>query len=290
MGLGSAERFLPPLGLMAIRFLPRRVSYFFADACMRAIAARRSSPLFGAVRSNQSVVRGMAPGDPRLDLAVREVLLEAGRGYVDWFRALALGPGALMPGVRISPILQDRMRGSGALIVGGHVNGFNLVALRLSMEPAETLLLTMPDLSGTHGLENALRRRFGLAAVPLSLAALRRALRLLQRGGTVMTGVDRPDPDGRPLMFFGRRARLPIGHVRMAARARVPIFVADVRRESPGHYALDGWLMDPPRTRVPSEAVLVSAAEEVLRHLEQSLRRRPSSWLMFRPVWENRDL
>jgi lauroyl/myristoyl acyltransferase len=287
--LGSLERFLTPLGLLAIRILPRRVSYVLAESVMGVVAARRRSPLFRAVQANQSIVRRLTPGDPRLDRAIREVFLEAGRGYVDWFRALALGPRALSGIVRISPVLQDVLRGRGAVIVGGHVNGFNLAVLRFSLEPASLLLLTMPDVSGPHGLENVLRGRFGLSTAPMSVAALRRGLRLLQAGGKVLTGVDRPDPDGRPLMFFGRRARLPLGHVRMAARVGVPLFVADIRRDGPGKYAIDGTFMDQPRTKDPSEAVLVSAAEEVLRRLEQCIRRRPSSWLMFLPVWQDRD-
>ena len=287
--LGSLERFLPPLGLLAIRFLPPRVSYLLAESVMGAVAARRRSPLFRAVQANQSVVRGLTPGDSRLDRAVREVFLEAGRGYVDWFRALAFGPRALAGMVQISLVLQDVLRGRGAVIVGGHLNGFNMALLRFSLEPAGMLLLTMPDASGAHGLENVLRRRFGLSAVPMSVAALRHALRLLQAGGKVITGVDRPDPDGRPLMFFGRRARLPIGHVRIAARAGVPLFVTDIRCDGPGRYSLDGSLMDPPRAKDPTEAVLVSAAEEVLRRLEQGIRRRPSSWLMFLPVWQDQD-
>ncbi|MGH2606731.1 MAG: hypothetical protein ACRDG5_09080, partial [Anaerolineales bacterium] len=217
--LGSLERFLPPLGLLAIRVLPPRVSYLLAESVMGAVAARRRSPLFRAVEANQSIVRGLTPGDPRLDRAVREVFLEAGRGYVDWFRSLALGPSALPGMVELSPVVQEVMRGRGAMLVGAHMNGFNLAMLRLSQDPSGVLALTLPDLSGTHGLENALRRRFGLAAFPISVAALRRALRMLQAGGKVLTAVDRPYPEGRPLTFFGRRARLPVGHVRLAARA-----------------------------------------------------------------------
>lgn len=288
--LGSLERFLPPLGLLAIRILPPRVSYLLAESVMGVVAARRRSRLIRAVQANQSVVRGLPLGDPRLDRAVREVFLEAGRGYVDWFRALAFGPGALPAMVQISPILRDVLRGRGAVLVGGHVNGFNLALLRFSLEAAGLLLLTMPDVSGAHGLENMLRRRFGVPAVPMSVAALRGGLRLLQAGGKVITGVDRPDPDGRPLMFFGRRARLPLGHVRIAARAGVPLVVADIRCDGPGRYSLDGSVMDPPRAKEPTEAVLVSAGEEVLRRLEQGIRRRPSSWLMFLPVWQDREL
>lgn len=288
--LGSLERFLPPLGLLAIRILPPRVSYLLAESVMGVVAARRRSRLIRAVQANQSVVRGLPLGDPRLDRAVREVFLEAGRGYVDWFRALAFGPDALPAMVQISPILRDVLRGRGAVLVGGHVNGFNLALLRFSLEAAGLLLLTMPDVSGAHGLENMLRRRFGVPAVPMSVAALRGGLRLLQAGGKVITGVDRPDPDGRPLMFFGRRARLPLGHVRIAARAGVPLVVADIRCDGPGRYSLDGSVMDPPRAKEPTEAVLVSAGEEVLRRLEQGIRRRPSSWLMFLPVWQDREL
>ncbi|MGH2625703.1 MAG: hypothetical protein ACRDHY_03525 [Anaerolineales bacterium] len=282
----ALESFLSLAGLLAIRILPPRVSYLLAEHLMGGIAARPRSGLFRAVQANQAVVRGLALGDPRLDQAVRDVFLEAGRGYVDWFRAIARGPNAIPEMVHLSPVCQEFLRGRGAMVVGGHLNGFNLMTLRLAQASEQALLLTMADVSGTHALENSLRRRLGLVTAPLSVGALRRGLRLLRAGGKVMTGVDRPGPDGHPLLFFGRRALLPVGHVRLAARAAVPIFVADVRREAAGRYFIDGQAIDSPRDGGSSEAALVSVAEEVLRQLEQSIRRRPSSWLMFVPVWQ----
>lgn len=279
------KRLLRPLGLFAVRMLPRRVGYFAAEAAMSAVAVRRRSRLFRSVQANQSVVRGLRTEDPRLEESVRQVFLEAGRSYADWFRALALGPGSLPATVRVTPNFQQMLRGGGAVVVGAHVSGFNLILLRLSQEPPGVLLLTRPGLGGIHGLENALRRRFGLAAVPTSLASLRRAVRVLREGGKIITGVDRPDPDGRPLTFFGRRAVLPLGHVRIASRAGVPILVTDILLDGPGQYTLDGTSLEPPPAKGASQARIDSVAEEILRLLEQGIRRRPASWLMFLPVW-----
>jgi len=121
---------------------------------------------------------------------------------------------------------------------------------------------------------------------PVGVEALRSALKRLRNGGVVVTGVDRPlSEHDDPILFFGRPARLPTGHVRLALQTNAPILVACCVQEPTGRYAL---LLAPPlemeRTYDRNEDIRHNA-RRVLAILEDMIRQAPEQWLMFVPVW-----
>ena len=101
----------------------------------------------------------------------------------------------------------------------------------------------------------------------------------------MVTAVDRPDPRGELLEFFGRPARLLVGHARLAIRTGAPIMVGGTYQEENGRYRAillevleSGEYQDKPN----GELVL---AQEVMRVHERFIRQRPDQWMMFHPVW-----
>ena len=129
--------------------------------------------------------------------------------------------------------------------------------------------------------------RTGLSVTPITSQALRQALRTLRQPGVVMTAVDRPDPQGEMLTFFGKPARLPVGLARLAIRTRVPILVEGTWETSPGRYRADLLtVLEPPAVSDETQATM-DFAQQVLSHLEAFIRQRPEQWLMFFPVWKD---
>jgi KDO2-lipid IV(A) lauroyltransferase len=165
------------------------------------------------------------------------------------------------------------------------MNGFNLVMLLLVSLQASPLVLATAQVEGIHRVENALRERYGLRIESSGVVGLRRALLALREGRIVATGVDRPDPRGWSLQFFGQPACLPVGHIRLAMRVGAPVFAARVLPIGSGLYQLEGEVLDVRPVRVEEAALVVTVAEKVLQVMESSIRQRPDAWLMFERVW-----
>jgi KDO2-lipid IV(A) lauroyltransferase len=108
----------------------------------------------------------------------------------------------------------------------------------------------------------------------------------------VLTGIDRPvpDPGSRP-RFFGRPAVLPMHHIFLATKARVPVMLmaSDLQADGKYHIATSDLIeMDPDPDR---ERGAIRNAEKVLTIAEGFIRRVPQQWLVSLPVWpETLDL
>jgi lauroyl/myristoyl acyltransferase len=122
---------------------------------------------------------------------------------------------------------------------------------------------------------------------PLSSQALRQAIKLLRAGGMVSVAGDRPVSDrDEPVSFFGRPARVPSGHVRLALKTNAVVLVGccflspqtqryTVHLESPLEMVRTGSL----------DQDLQLNMQRVLDQLEMVIRRWIGQWQMFVPVW-----
>jgi KDO2-lipid IV(A) lauroyltransferase len=120
----------------------------------------------------------------------------------------------------------------------------------------------------------------------MSIEALRRATDVLNAGGAVLTGVDRPIADSkyRP-SFFGQPVSLPVFHVRLALKLGLPITVVACQAQPDGNYQI---LASDPIPMQPNPDLVtetVRNAEAVLRVIQEWIRLTPEQWAMFYPVW-----
>ncbi len=279
-----------PLGVLLANALPERTAHRLARGLAASTARQRHLPVTQAVRSNQAVVRGVSYEDPALDEAVEAVLANAAVGYVDLFRALAGGTEALVRGCEmdeslIAGLREGAARGKGVIAVSAHMSCFDMLLLTLATRGYRAQALSYADPQGSYLIQNTLRRRFGVDLTPISVASLRRAVRNLRQGGIVLTGVDRPEAGGEELLFFGERARLPIGHARLALATGAQILIGIVQSDENGHYRAVGEdLIDPGRQAASSNGAR-DLAQRVLSVIEGHVRKRPDEWLMFFPLW-----
>ena len=116
--------------------------------------------------------------------------------------------------------------------------------------------------------------------------AFRQALRYLQRGGMVLTGIDRPseNPGVRP-RFFGRATTLPIHHVFLACKAHVPVIVTVTYHQQDGKYGVFASEPIEMDSCLNSDEVVLRNAEKVLAVAEEFIRRAPQQWSVPLPVW-----
>ncbi|MEZ4766944.1 MAG: lysophospholipid acyltransferase family protein [Caldilineales bacterium] len=124
-----------------------------------------------------------------------------------------------------------------ALMVGPHVSNFDMAALSIAARGVKMSALAFALPPSGYSLQNEVRLAGGIDIMPIDVSALRKALGVLKRGGLVATAVDRPDPfgGGEMLPFFGREARLPVGHVRLALQTNSPILVSSCEYRPTDH-------------------------------------------------------
>jgi lauroyl/myristoyl acyltransferase len=288
--LVSGPRFMR-LGMAFSRYTPERFGHQMAWWAA-GVVCRLKPAVHGIVQANLNQVLGPGAGSQALDVAVRKVFYTAIRGYYDLFRALGL------PGDGISTLVDVPVetkavvrslwnREAGAVVVLPHLSSFDLGGHALVPYLPETQLFTLPDPPPGFQLLNESRRRSGVTVTPVSSTALRQALRVLGRGGVVALAGDRPVSDlDEPVLFFGRPARVPSGHVRLALKTGAVVATGHcLLSPDTQRYVIH---LDPPmemiRTGNREEEVLLNM-RRVLDKLETLIRRWPEQWQMFVPVW-----
>ena len=254
------------------------------------VASRRGSDMTRAIRCNQWVARGANLEKQMLDQAVRETLrnniydlyrlyhgvqnLEETRNFIRW------------DGSARGVIDRPEFAGRGLMVVGLHLSGFDLILQFIARQGVRAMVLTIPDPQGGRLIEYELRKKTGMNLIPASLSTLRKAIKHLEQGGTVLTGLDRPVPDPKyQPQFFGHAASLPTHYVSVALQAHVPVVVMAAIRQTDGTYYVMG--SEPMEMESDSDhrKEILSNAEKVLKRAEEFIRRAPQQWNIPLAVW-----
>jgi len=272
------------------RSLPPRWGYRIAYGLAGQIARQQNSRLIRAVRANQWVANGQNLQAEALDEIVRETLRYSAHSLFDLYhynhdfeatRQLIVFDSSFDAIAR-----RSEFENRGLLIAGLHLSNFDLILQWLSRAGLKPLVITIPNPQGGRYIEYEVRKRTGMDLVPASVGALRQAFKHLQRGGMVLTGIDRPleKPEVCP-RFFGRPAALPIHHIFLASKARVPVVIAVTTLQPDGKYHV--FASDPIEMDSDPDAAqaIVQNAEKVLVVAEKFIRRSPGQWSVPLPVW-----
>lgn len=272
------------------RSLPPAIGYPLVNSLAKIIASRRNSPLVRAVRANQWVITREKLSADQLDQAVQDTFRHTAHCLYNFFRTFN-NPQALLEriefGPRIKQYIERTKQGKeGMVIVGLHLSNFDLVAQAAAQLGLRALALGIPESDAAVRWQNDMRRNFGLEIIPASMKSIRSAMKRLRSGESVITGIDRPIPESkyRPI-FFDRPVSLPVIHIHLALKAKVPVIVAAAIMQPDGIYhilASDLIYMKPHPNR---HEEIIQNAETVLRVVEDYIRQVPTQWTMTLPVW-----
>ncbi len=284
------SRYGVAVALFLARSLPPRVGYWVGRRLADLIYAFRRSALVQAVRVNQYVVSGGTLRGAALEARVRQVLHHGAHCAYDFYHTLG-NPEATLRLIRMGDacrelIARSQRGAEGMVVVGPHLSNFDLGMQALGHAGLRAQVLAIATPTSGYEWQNQFRQAAGLEVTPIRPSTLLQAMHRLRQGGIVVTGVDRPVPGKKEtLTFFGRQAALPVGHVRMAMDAQVPVQVVSVRMDEEGIYHLD--LSDPiPMQQTGHRKADIRAnAQRVIAVVEEHIRRAPHQWLMYYPVW-----
>jgi len=276
------------------KYSPPRGGRLIAGLAARILVTLKPD-VYHAVYHNQRHVLGADASADEIRRNVYHVFFGAARAYYELFHNVGRGrtrvqqfdpPVYLLPESRAH--LQRALTSSrGVFILGCHASNFDLAGIALCQSadvPVQVLSLAGP----TPGfrLFNDLRRQAGALVTPISPTALRAALHRLRDGGVILTGVDRPTgQDDQPVEFFGAKAYLPTGYIRIPLRTDCLVLTAAATYGNGAYHIHVNPPLEMVRTGNQREDERINL-RRVLSEIEAFIACHPEQWMMFMPVWE----
>lgn len=289
----ATSRFGPALVILICRLLPLRWAYRFGEWLVSLVGRNQGVPFIQGVRANLAVMHGVPESDPVVDAALTGLLRQMAHSYVDLFRVIDGSPEQIYAACCFDPATVQaidtcRAEGQGLVLVGAHTCSFDILLLALRQVFPSVQALTLSDPKGSSAVMNDLRWRFGIEVTPISVQALRQAVERLRSGGVVAVAADVPvaEHSGEMLTFFGRAARLPVGHARLALDTGAQMVVGVSHCTGDGHYAAEMAVAPRPASTGSKRQDSICWAQAALTAIESYLRRWPDQWLMPKPLWE----
>jgi KDO2-lipid IV(A) lauroyltransferase len=249
-----------------------------------------TSDVARASRVNQWVVSGGTLAGEALDAAVRENVRMMARFLYDLYHTLGdiKAEDALIVHDEAFEALVERERTAGPFVYSGvHFGNFDLMGRALGRAGWQMQVLSVADPNAGYEWQNDYRADAGFTVTPITIESLKQAARRLEDGESILTGHDRPLPAPDKVMprFFGRPAPMPLLHVRLAMRAKVPVVGVAAQWQPDGRYRLiatDPIVMVGDR---PTPEALLENAERCLAPIERWITDAPAHWAMPHIVW-----
>jgi len=264
-----------------------------ANVVGSVLATRRNSSMVRTIMANQWVVSGESLSKAQLQERTSETVHNDVSSLAEYFyyyqhpeegkRKIILSPTAEEA---VRDIVERRVP---TILLGPHLGNFDLFGMSLTWLGVQPYVLSYPNPNNTYKAQNRIREAVGMSIHPISFSSFREAKKALKGGYCVVTGIDRPLPEGeeakyRP-RFFGREAALPVFYGRLALETDALVRVAcGVRRED-GDYFVDATDPIPMEKRSDLVEENVLNAESVLRPTEDFIRGAQTQWCMFHAVW-----
>jgi KDO2-lipid IV(A) lauroyltransferase len=272
------------------RFIPPQVGYPLCNSIGNWIATRRNSNVTQSIRANQWVVGGARLEKEALDRAVQETLRNNIRDLYLLYHHVQ-DPEATKHLIHLSASAREVVKRPefaerGLVIVGLHLSGFDLILQSLCRQGLKAMILTIPNPQGGRWIEYEMRKKTGMNVVPASLNALRQAVKHLEQGGMVLTGMDHPVPESKHHpKFFDQAASLPTHYISLASKARVPVVIMAAIYQADGKYHVLSSEPIEMEFDLDREKAILRNAEKVLRQAEGFIRLAPQQWNVPLPVW-----
>lgn len=257
------------------------------------LASRRNSSLVRNVSANQWVISGESLDKSQLQERTRETIRNIVGSLAEYFYYYQ-HPEEGLQKIILSSRSQDTLhdiieKKVPTILLGPHLGNFDLFGMSLTWLGVRPYVLSYPNPNNAYKAQNRMREAVGMSINPISFSSFREARKALSAGYCVVTGIDRPLPEGeeakyRP-KFFGRETALPVFYTRLALETNAVVRVAcGIRREN-GDYFVDATDPIPMVKRDDLVEENVLNAESVLRPTEDFIRGAQSQWCMLHPVW-----
>lgn len=270
--------------------LPAGVLYPAASA-LGTLAWYASPRIRSVTRDHMAHIPRFSDDSAARDRAARDCARSAAYYYVDFARGAPLTADQSLDEIErfegIERWYDGRETGCGAVMISAHVGAPEHLVRAAGAVGLEVLVLTerlAPP--RVNEFVHRMRQRPGVRFVEADLGGVREALAHLRGGGLVAILADRDiQANGREVVLFGERTRLPSGPVELALRTGAPIIPGVGLRLGAARYA--ATMLEPldfPRTG-NREADIEAGMRALAHALEQCIERAPEQWFALQPIW-----
>lgn len=273
-----------------LMLIPVRLSYALAGAIGEAYCIVRPSHSRWAAYNFARVLN-----EPETSPYVRKVAQQSFGNYarvlVDFFRLPYLRQADILAHASVTgleTLQRAASLGKGFMLVTGHMGSWDRAGAVFSgygYNP--TILVDTFSPPQLDAWVTRTRRKFRLNAVAVEKpGALREMFRVLQRNDPLVLLIDKPDPRGIPITFFGEQTAFPGGVAQIALRTGCPVIVAGLFRR-PDNVTYDGFCEYIPPVE-PSDDPAADAqalTQQIADILAAAIVMHPTQWFMFRPMW-----
>ena len=273
--------------------IPVRLSYALAGAIGEAYCFIRPSHSRWAAFNLARVLNEPATS-PYVRRIARKSFANYARVLVDFFRLPYLSHAEISASASVLG-LEDLRRahdyGKGVILITAHMGSWDRAGAVLTGFGYDATVLV--DTFSPPQLDRwvtRMRQKFGMKAIAVeSPGALREMFRVLQRKETLVLLIDRPEPRGIPVTFFGEQTYFPRGIPHLALRTGCPVIVCGLFRR-PDNVTYDGFTkLIPPMDGTADDGVSVSVlTQRIVDILETAIVAHPAQWYMFRPMWHEK--
>ena len=275
--------------IILAKYMPRNLILFLARIFVN-ILMHTSYDAIDAIKSNLKVIYGDEYDQKNEKKLVKQVFLNQSRYLYDVFHSYSNADKVLKK-VKISENDRERAKvfhdkNQGAIIIGPHYGNFDICLIAIGLLGIKAQVLSIANPNADYQIQNDIRQVNNLDITPISVKSLISANRRLKNGGVVVTAVDRPIPDSEEkYQFFGKPAHLPDGHVRLALKHNVPIFILYSKYLGEDYQLMvsEPVFMD---VLEDKEATIRLNTEKILGLLEEIIKKDPLNWMMFYSVWD----
>jgi lauroyl/myristoyl acyltransferase len=282
------------LSYKLLSWLPTPAAYFIADS-IGAVMYYLRPGVRGNVQKNMRQVMGPEASPAEIRAKSRLVMRTAARYYADLVR---------LPRLDITRFYNERINMAsdfrelrdafatkrGVIVASAHYGNPEVVlqgAVVLGMSPYTLTEPLKPQ--RLSDLVHKLRASQGQEFRPLSLPAVREAIRRLRRGGVVPLLCDRDITNGGVLVpFFGVETRMPVGAAELALRTNALVIPMFCRRTKGGRFdVFDEPAMEMIRTGNMEEDIRTNTLR-IVEAMERWIRQEPGQWIVLEWMWDPR--
>jgi len=274
--------------------LPLWFSYALAGGLGRLYCALRPSHSRWAAY-NYARVLHEAEDSAVVQRMGRESFANYARVLVDFFRLPYLTPAEVFGASSIlgaESLVQARAEGKGVVMVTSHMGSWDRAgAVFVGLGNQTTALVDTFQPPQLDAWVTRMREKFGVKTIAVERpGALREMYRVLARNEALVFLIDRPDPEGVPITFFGERTGFPAGVAQVALRTGAPVVMGNLYRQ-PGSRTYTGFAELIPRPPPSGDRTtdVQRLTQVVATRLEREIVAHPAQWFMFRPMWPVRE-
>ena len=272
------------------KIIPPSIGYPLSEKVSLLLSAQKNSNIVRAARANQWVVSGRSLSAEELDKRTQETFRQTSRWLFDFYHHIDNYKNIanrVTLSKKLVGFLSNRLGGDeGTILVAPHLSNFDFGGRAIVFQGYDVQVLSYPQPHGGYQWQNNLRKDAGMNVTPMSTETMRAAMLRLKNGGGVVTGMDRPlDHTNYHPRFFGYPAPVPTSYVRMALQTKSAVLVLACIGLPEENYHVecsDLIYMEPDDDPVKE---IEKNAEKVLREAEKFIKKYPSQWAMFYPVW-----